>query len=317
MPTDDIFDDKKKLSDRGKTWQRREFIMTGAKVVGGASLLSVPGLSMAINNPHRSSSLTVQEVINIILSAIPGAPFPKTVDTIKSGNPSQPVTGIVTTMFATNKVIEQTINLGANFIIAHEPTFYNHLDDVVWLAGDEVYQNKKNLLEKNKIVVWRFHDGIHEHKPDGILIGVLEALGWQKYYDADNPDITALPTITLGDIINHLKDKLGIQHLKVIGDLSQKCSRIALVPGASGGMSQIGILQKEKPDLLICGEINEWETAEYVRDMRQMGSQTSLIVTGHSVSEEPGLEWLANWLQPQIPGIKIKHISSYDPFEWA
>lgn len=317
MHTDEIFNDKQNSTDRVNRWQRRDFVTTIAKAIGAAPLLSIPGLSMAINNTHHSSSLTVQEVINIILSSIPGAPFPKTVDTIKFGNPLQPVTGIVTTMFATNKVIEQTINSGANFIIAHEPTFYNRLDDVVWLAGDAVYQNKKNLLEKNKIVVWRFHDGIHEHKPDGILMGVLEALGWQKYYDADNPNIIALSTTTLSDIINHLKDKLSIQHLKVIGDLSQKCSRIALAPGASGGMSQIGILQKEKPDLLICGEINEWETAEYVRDMRQMGSQTSLIVTGHSVSEEPGLEWLVNWLQPQIPGIKIKHISSYDPFEWA
>ncbi|MEO8108933.1 MAG: Nif3-like dinuclear metal center hexameric protein [Ginsengibacter sp.] len=316
MHTDDIFDDKQDLSDRGKTWQRREFVTTIAKAIGAAPLLSVPGFSMAIDNTHRRSSLTVQEVIDLILSSIPGAPFPKTVDTIKSGNPSQQVTGIVTTMFATNKVIEQTISTGANFIIAHEPTFYNHLDDVVWLASDEVYQNKKKLLEKNKIVVWRFHDGIHAHKPDGVLMGVLNALGWQQYYNADKPHIIILPTTTLGDVINHLKDKLGIQHLKVIGDLSQKCSRIALLPGAAGGMSQIGVLQKEKPDLLICGEINEWETAEYVRDMRHMGSQTSLIVTGHSVSEEPGLEWLVNWLQPQIPGIKITHISSYDPFEW-
>lgn len=317
MHTDDIFDDKENLTNRVKTWQRREFVTTVAKAVGGTSLLSVPVLSMAINKTHRKSSLTVQEVINLILSSIPGAPFPKTVDTIKSGNPSQQVTGIVTTMFATNKVIKQTISAGANFIIAHEPTFYNHLDDVAWLANDEVYQNKQNLLEKNKIVVWRFHDGIHAHKPDGVLMGVLEALGWQQYYDADKPHIIMLPPTTLEEVINHLKDKLGIQHLKVIGNLSPQCSRIALLPGASGGMSQIGILQTEKPDLLICGEINEWETAEYVRDMRQMGSQTSLIVMGHSVSEEPGLEWLVNWLQPQIPGIKITHISSYGPFEWA
>ncbi len=64
------------------------------------------------------------------------------------------------------------------------------------------------------------------------------------------------------------------------------------MPGAAGGMAQIGLLQKEKPDVLICGEIKEWETAEYIRDMRQMGLKTSLIIPGHSVSEEPGLEWL-------------------------
>ncbi len=317
MQADNISDNEKPFHGTVKTWPRREFVQTIVKAVSFAPLLSVPGMSMAINKRPQNFALTVQEIIDIILKSIPGAPFPKTVDTIKSGNPSQQVTGIVTTMFATNKVIEKTISVGANFIIAHEPTFYNHQDDVAWLEGDEVYQNKKNLLDKNKIVVWRFHDGIHAHKPDGVLMGVLDVLGWKEYYNKEKPNIIILPGITLGEIIDHLKDKLGVQHLKVIGDLSQKCSRVALLPGAAGGMSQIGILQKEKPDVLICGEINEWETAEYIRDSRATNINTSLIVTGHSLSEEPGLQWLVNWLQPQIPGIKIMHIPSHDPFEWA
>ncbi len=317
MQADNISDNEKPIDDTVKTWPRREFVQTIVKAVGFAPLLSVPGMSMAMNKRQQHSALTVQEIIDIILKSIPGAPFPKTVDTIKSGNASQRVTGIVTTMFATNKVIEKTAEMGANFIIAHEPTFYNHLDDVAWLADDKVYQNKKSLLEQSKIAVWRFHDGIHAHKPDGILMGVLNALGWQQYYNEDKPHIITLPSTTLETITNLVKEKLSAPHLKVIGDLSQVCSRIALLPGASGGLSQIGVLQKEKPDVLICGEINEWETAEYVRDMRQMGSQTSLIVTGHAVSEEPGLEWLVNWLQPQIPGIKITHIPSGDPFIWV
>jgi putative NIF3 family GTP cyclohydrolase 1 type 2 len=90
-----------------------------------------------------------------------------------------------------------------------------------------------------------------------------------------------------------------------------------LAPGAAGGTRQIEALQKEKPDVMICGELNEWETSEYVRDLRYMGLKTSLIVLGHIVSEEPGLEWLEKWLQPQIPGIKVTHIPSNDAFTWV
>ncbi len=298
-------------------WQRREFVSTIVKAIGVAPLLVVPGVSVATNNFASNSTLTVQNVIDIILKSIPGAPFPKTVDTIKSGDPSQMVKGIVTTMFATDAVIGKTIKAGANFIIAHEPTFYNHLDDVAWLANDEVYQHKKELLEKNNIVVWRFHDGIHTHKPDGVLTGVINALSWQQYYDAGKPHILSISPVTLGKLITYLKNKLGISHLKFIGDPLQNCSRIALMPGAAGGTSQIGTVEKEKPDVLIVGEINEWETGEYIRDKTQMGSGTSLIILGHSVSEEPGLQWLVTWLQPQIPGIKITHIPSNDPFKWA
>ncbi len=300
-----------------KSWQRREFVSTMIKAIGTAPLLAIPASGFTLEHINPGQLFTVQQVIDLILKSIPGAPFPKTVDTIKSGDPSQVVTGIATTMFATDAVIEKTIKADANFIIAHEPTFYNHLDDVAWLDNDEVYKYKKDLLEKNKIVVWRFHDYIHSHKPDGVLTGVINTLDWQQYYNPENPRILSIPSTTLGQLITHLKNKLGISHLKLIGDLSQNCSRISLMPGASGGTSQIGVVRKEKPDVLICGEINEWETAEYIRDMRQMGSQTSLVILGHSVSEEPGLEWLVDWLQPQIPGIKITHIPSNDPFIWA
>ncbi len=304
-------------TDSTKNWQRREFVTTMIKAMGTAPLLTIPAAGFTLEHFNPGAAFTVQQIIDLILKSIPGAPFPKTVDTIKSGDPSQTVTGIVTTMFATDAVIEKTIKAGANFIIAHEPTFYNHLDDVAWLDNDDVYKHKRDLLEKNKIVVWRFHDYIHSHKPDGVLMGVINALSWQQYYNSDNPHILTIPDTTLGKLIPYLKQKLGISHLKFIGDLSQKCSRVALMPGASGGTSQIGTVRNEKPDVLVCGEINEWETAEYIRDMRQMGSQTSLILLGHSVSEEPGLKWLVNWLQPQVPGIKIIHIPSNDPFAWA
>jgi hypothetical protein len=39
------------------------------------------------------------------------------------------------------------------------------------------------------------------------------------------------------------------------------------------------------------------------------------LVLGHIVSEEPGLEWTVQWLQPQLPGIKITHIPSGDAFK--
>jgi putative NIF3 family GTP cyclohydrolase 1 type 2 len=58
------------------------------------------------------------------LKEVPGAPFEQTVDTLKSGNRDIIVTGVVATMFATIEVIRKAIAMKANFIIAHEPTFY-------------------------------------------------------------------------------------------------------------------------------------------------------------------------------------------------
>lgn len=294
---------------------RREFIMNVLKAGIGSGLVMLPGAAMA--KKVFSPSLTVQQVIDLILKNIPNAPFKQTVDTIKAGDANQVVTGIVTTMFATDEVIEKAAKLKANFIIAHEPTFYNHTDDTKWLEKDEVYNYKRDLLKKHQMVVWRFHDYIHAHVPDGVMMGVMQALGWERYYNAEKPHVITIPAESLENIIQLVKNKLSIPHVKVIGNRQANCSKIVIAPGAAGGTRQIEAIRDEKPDLFICGELNEWETSEYIRDLRYMGAKTSLIVLGHIVSEEPGLEWLVRWLQQQIPGIKVAHIPSTDAFTWA
>jgi len=293
--------------------QRREFLTS---VVATLGIGMMPTWSAANHSSFQSwqSKLTIQQVIDLILKEIPGAPFSQTVDTIKTGDGQQPVSGIVTTTFATVDVIRQAASLGANFIIAHEPTFYNHTDETSWLENDPVFQFKQDLLKKHSIVVWRFHDYWHTHRPDGVLMGVLTKLNWQNYYNAENPRMIVLPPVTLGEVVEHTKKSLGIRQVRIIGDPKQFCKRIALSPGAAGGTSQIKLLQKEKPDVLIVGEVHEWETAEYIRDAQAMGSPMSLIVLGHAESEEPGMEWLVPWLQPKVGSIKVKHVPSHNPF---
>lgn len=302
-------------SRTGKLWERRTFVNTLTTVIGTSVLLPASIFAEKIFTPK--TNMTVQQVIDLILKSIPDAPFRQTVDTIKAGDPNQIVTGIVTTMFATVDVIEKAAKSGANFIIAHEPTFYNHQDDTKWLENDEVYKYKTALLKKYNMAVWRFHDYIHAHKPDGVMMGVLTALGWEKAMNPQKPHLINIPSISLGSIIDLSKKRLNIAHVRYIGDKAQPCSRIVLIPGAAGGKTQMNALATEKPDLLIIGELEEWETSEYVRDARASGSKTSLLVLGHIVSEEPGLEWLVKWLQPQIPSIKVAHIPSGDAFSWA
>lgn len=306
-------------SDSKKAQDRRQFLTTTLTALAASSLpFSVTTLAAAPNAPTTARpvpALSIQQVIDALVADIPGAPFPHTVDTIKAGDPTQPVKGIVTTMFATDAIIQKTIDLGANFIIAHEPTFYNHTDETDWLGNDPVLQFKRNLLDKHGIVVWRFHDGIHAHKPDGIRMGVMQALGWEKYYDEANPPLVSLPSaITLNDLMTHFKKALAIDKLRFIGDPALPCTKIVLAPGAAGGRSQIQNIQKYQPDLLVCGELNEWETSEYIRDARFMGKKIALVVLGHSVSEEPGLEWLIPVLHKKIPGVQVTHLPSGDAF---
>jgi len=311
---------------------RRDFLTSTLAAMAGSSFLG-PGArgegvlsdaqgeetlaTKGAGETARRVEMTIRQAIDRIVADIPGAPFKTTVDTVKSGNPDQALMGIVTTMFATDEVIDKTIKAGANFIIAHEPTFYNHQDETDWLAGDRVYDFKKALLESHGIVVWRFHDYWHSFRPDGILMGVYTALGWDKYYNSGAPEIVTVPEMTVGEVVALAKKAMGIDKMKMIGDLSAKCQRIVVMPGSGGGRAQIGALRKYQPDLLICGELNEWETSEYVRDVWYQVQKVSLLVLGHAVSEEPGMEALVPWLNARLTGVPVKHIPSGDAFGWV
>lgn len=295
---------------------RREFLSVLSAVIGVTTALPFRAHSKPTTT-SVTAKMTIQQVIDLILTTIPGAPFSETVDTIKSGDGQQEVKGIVTTMFATIEVIKKAASIGANFIIAHEPTFYNHRDETAWLENDQVFQFKNELLKKHNIVVWRFHDYWHTHRPDGVQMGVLTKLGWKNYFNSANPRLLVIPETPLRSLIDHAKKSLGIRQVRFIGDPNQICRRVALSPGAAGGRSQIQLLQKEKPDVLIVGEVSEWETAEYIRDAQSMKLPMAFIVLGHAESEEPGMEWLVSWLQPKIPDIGITHVPSHYPFKEA
>ncbi|MDN3549332.1 Nif3-like dinuclear metal center hexameric protein [Mucilaginibacter aquaedulcis] len=287
---------------------RRKFIYNLSKTAGVTALLASPLAGRASDFFHVKVDITVGQIMDLFISKVPGGPINPTVDTLKAGNRDIKVTGIVTTMFATIEVIKKAIALGANFIIAHEPTFYNHQDETAWLANDDVYRYKADLLKQHNIAVWRNHDHIHRLNPDGVRMGLLKQLNWQSYYNASASEILMLPDTSLGALIQHVKQKLSINKVRYIGDPNQNCKKILLMPGAAGGTRQIQAMGKYKPDVLICGEIQEWETAEYVRDAQTKGDKLSLIVLGHIASEEPGSEFMASWLKENLPGTKITHI---------
>ncbi|HEX3768623.1 MAG TPA: Nif3-like dinuclear metal center hexameric protein, partial [Puia sp.] len=210
-------------------YKRRDFIGNVVKA-GAAGVMASPML----DHFTIMENLTVSQVIDRIIAEVPGGKLSETVDTLKSGSGDQVVTGIVTTMFATVKVIQAAAKLKANFIIAHEPTFYNHADDPNWVENNVTVKEKKELLDKFQITVWRFHDYWHRMKPDGILQGFLLKTNWQSY----NPkaeNVFQVPAQPLIDIVRHVRDSLKIPRIRYIGDESANCSIIALMPGAGGG----------------------------------------------------------------------------------
>lgn len=240
----------------------------------------------------------------------------KTVDTFKAGNPDAPVTGVVTTFTATLDVLERAAAAGANFIVTHEPTFYNHLDKNPALEDDPVVAAKRAFIEKHGLIVWRFHDHWHRRTPDGITQGVVEKLGWANYVRPNETTVFALPETTLQNLAEVLKQKLNARVVRVVGKPDMKLTMAGMSLGAAGSATHFRTLQRDDVQVLLIGESPEWETVEYVRDATAAGKAKALVLLGHANSEEAGMENCAKWLKEFIGEVPVTFIPAGDPF-WS
>jgi putative NIF3 family GTP cyclohydrolase 1 type 2 len=227
-----------------------------------------------------------------------------------------PVTGIATTMMSTMDVLQRAAASGKNLVITHEPTFYNHLDrtEDFEKSHDAVWAEKEAFIKEHHMVIWRFHDHWHQHRPDGILTGVVRVLGWQKLQSADDPSLFVLPETTLEALASSVQSKLGTVASRVIGDPKMKLTHAALSPGASGPASHLRALQREDVEVLLIGEVPEWETIEYVGDAVAQHKRKALILLGHIPSEQAGMEDCAEWLKTFISEVPIAFVPAIEPF---
>ena len=261
--------------------------------------------------------LTARGVVQRIQEHV-GIPWQKeTVDTFKAGDPDTKVTGIAVTMMATFGVLQRAAASGANLIITHEPTFYNHLDDFTEIPqkqNDPVLAEKLAFIEEHHLVVWRFHDHWHKRTPDGIEAGMTHALGWEAFRDKQNQYLFTIPETTLDKLAAVLKARLELHTMRVVGDPQMKVTRVALSPGSAGMQREIGALEKPDIQLLITGESREWETVEYTADAISEKKNKALIILGHIPSEQAGMEECTRWLKTFVSEVPINFVPAAQPF---
>jgi putative NIF3 family GTP cyclohydrolase 1 type 2 len=279
-------------------------------------MLPVALLFAGLATPAQSAAppLTAADVMHRIIQATGATPPPNTVDTLKAGDPNIIVTGIVTTFMDTYPVLEQAAASGKNLIITHEPTFYNHPDDMSLLAGDPVQEQKLAFIREHHLVVWRFHDTWHLRRPDGILTGMIDEFGWKPYESTSDPNLFTLPPTTVGQLAASLQAHTGARVIRIVGDPAMPVAQVALMPGAAGFLPQVKTLQRDDVQVLVAGESREWETVPYVQDAAAQGRHKALILLGHEVSEEAGMRYCAEWLKTVVPGMPVEFIPAGEPF---
>jgi putative NIF3 family GTP cyclohydrolase 1 type 2 len=267
---------------------------------------------------RRDEGMKIQNIIDYLTA--PGSLSSETtVDRLLYGSPETEVTGVAVAFIASHSVIDRAGRSGANLLLTHEGLYYSHHAEPQPYRDDPVQQAKSRMLEQGKLAVYRYHDGIHRSKRDGIMEGLLEALEWETYAVAHYPAASVLEIpdggIDLEDVAAHVKQKLGLPYLRLSGDLFMSCRRIGVLAGYRGGGSlAIPLFEAEGVDLIVYGEGPEWETPEYVRDAIHQGRQKGLLVLGHAESEAPGMRLLAERIRREFPDIPVHYLEERPVF---
>lgn len=276
--------------------------------------LAVTALLLATSPLAAQQQFTAAQAIARIQQAIPQQPPADTVDTIKAGDPTTVVTGIVTCFTDTMDVLRQAVTLHANLIVAHEPTFYNHRDENTLFVNDPVYKEKLAYIQEHHLVVWRFHDQWHLRKPEPMTDAFTASVGWQKYRQPNNPFFFTLPPTTVNQLALDLQQKLHARIVRVVGDPNLRVTGVAYIPGAAGEARQVKALENDNIQVVVAGEASEWETVMYTQDAVEQGRSKALILLGHSTSETDGMQTAASWLRTLFPGLSVQYINSGEPY---
>ena len=253
--------------------------------------------------------MTAREIMEKLFSLAEPRDFSGSCDTCKAGDPDRVVDRVAVAMFPTPDVVRAAADWGARLLIVHEPTYYNHWDE----HHDERVENaKRALIEQSGMTIWRFHDHPHATRPDMIDTGQIRALALPgRTVPPDQVGPTRLildEPITAAALAERIRDRWGLQHIRLCGDAHTSYGSISFMVGAPNGVLE----ELQRPDcgIVLVGETREWSIGEYVRDACQLGFSKSLLILGHGGSEREGMVYTADRLSELCPTLSVRYFES-------
>jgi putative NIF3 family GTP cyclohydrolase 1 type 2 len=293
-------------------FSRRTFTL----IAGAAGVTPLDGLA--------AEPLTAEGVVRRIQTELAGDWPASGPDGFKAGDPSTVVKGIATTAMATLDVLKQAVKANANLVLTYEPTFYGRADGntpaapapgrgrVGFGSDDPVAKAKREFIEKNGLVVFRLRDHWQARAENDMVTGLAGALGWSKRVKSDDVLYDIAPA-TAEETVALIRGKLNLRAgLRAVGDRKATVRRVLLHPGS---MTPAIMWQRySEVDMIVAGEVREWENTLYAADMFAAGEKRALITVGRVVSEDPGMRACAEWLRTLVKEIPSQWIGVGDPY---
>ena len=243
--------------------------------------------------------LTVKKIIDIINGFAPFALAENWDNSgLQAGDPDGKIQKIMVSLDVSKEVMEAACDWGADLVLSHHPLQMNPVKSIDFskMPGSAI-----GLAAREHISIISAHtnldkavDGLNDYFaqimgvncdeslcPDSIILdsnkavsplgksrGQLQGLGRIGHLES---------VLSLGELALNVKERLGLEHLRVIGNLDLQVDRVALCTGSGGSLMECFL--GSSADVYITGDVKYHEARQV--EMNHKG----LIDVGHFASE--------------------------------
>jgi len=251
--------------------------------------------------------VTVSQLRDLLWSLHPGLDKEKTVDQIIAG-PDQEIRQAAVCWMPYSWAIREAASGGANLLVTHEPTFYDHFEFRQGLDQKffEAKTEKEKLIQGLDITILRCHD-VWDAVPE---IGVPDS--WGHFLGLGDPVASStyhrLYRVEPGTALEASKriaertKEAGQSTLAFYGDPEARVETIGIGTGCCSSPHDLFALGA---DMTLCVDdiIRSWIDGEWASDTGK-----PILVVNHGVSEACAMESLASKIKSLLPRVPVSLI---------
>lgn len=241
---------------------------------------------------------------------------------VSFGNLDKEISKIMVALEPSEVVINQALESKVDVLITHHPMIFKPVGS---LSYDSLIGRKITKLAQSNIVSFSMHTNMDVAVmalKSAQILGLADVKHLEiTYIDETSNEVYGFGSmgyldkkLSMMQCVDLVKEKLNIDNLRVIGDMTKTIKKIAILPGS--GKSFINNVLKENVDVLITGDIDYHSASDAV----DMG--VSIIDAGHFETEYFFVEYMEEFLnnvfnETQNSSITIIKAKENSPFKFV
>lgn len=251
--------------------------------------------------------MTVSQLRDLLWDLHPALEREKTVDQIIAG-PDQEIRQAAVCWMPYSWAVKRAAEQGANLLVTHEPTFYDHFEFRQGLDGkyEDAKLKKENLIQELGITILRCHD-VWDAVPK---IGVPDS--WGHFLGLGEPSASTtyhrlyrIEKATALETARRIAQKTrpaGQSTLGLYGNHEAEVESVAIGTGCCSSPHDLFALGA---DMVISVDdiVRSWIDGEWSQDTGR-----PILVVNHGVSEACAMESLAATVGRLAPGVPVSVI---------